>query len=149
MSLAAGMLRLAPFSVPFGRTFSGASVEVTVTAAASVVHGLVYATGADGWPTGAPLIDASIDTHTATGVIQVAGPWTLPPGLYAMGTLALGGGPTVRAKSIGVGSWVGQETGGNANVTGWALGALAAVPTSPAVTADQSGLHPKVMLIAA
>lgn len=145
-----GVLLLAGFSVPFGATFNLLSLECTVAAANSVVHGLLYATDSGGYPTGAPLIDVTLTT-TGTGTLtgSTGGPWVLPAGNYQLGALAIGGGPTVRSKGMLGTDTNGQDDGGNANVTGLALGGQASVPSSPAVLQSQSGTFPKVMLRAA
>ena len=141
-----GRLYITPFFVPRTTTFDQIGINVTATAASSVIRLGIYnmTTGQD--PTSLVLDAGTVDSATSTGIKTITISQQLTAGLYALASCAQGGAPSVGSFG-GHSPWVSRTTFGT--YTGWlrTIGTVA-LPT-PASPDNATSNLPRVFLRAA
>ncbi len=110
VNLTAGTGHAIPFWVSNGASFDRIGAEVTVAGAASTVIRLgIYADNGKGTP-GALLLDAGTIAGDAVAAAEITISQNIPPGLWWLFGVAIGGTPTVRAISGNIMGGAGVST---------------------------------------
>lgn len=95
LAFGAGTLSLMPWLVPNACTLDRMGIRVAAVAASSVVRLGIYADDGSGYP-GALVLDAgTLDSSVGTGHREITVNQVLTPGLYWIGCVSQGGGPTL------------------------------------------------------
>ena len=97
----ANALDLAPLRLRANTTISTVDVNVTTFVASTTIRIAVYASNADGWPTGAPLAQSSVINTNANGIRSSAFSVTLNASQQYWLAIWFSGAPTIRSIPVG------------------------------------------------
>lgn len=97
----ANALDLAPLRLRANTTISTVDVNVTTSSASTTIRIAVYASNADGWPTGAPLAESAVINTNATGIRSSAFSVTLNASQQYWLAIWFSGAPTIRSIPVG------------------------------------------------
>lgn len=150
----ANQIRWTPFYLEEATTIAALGTRITTQSAGSNVQMAIYASGADGLPTGSALVSTGDVSGATTGAAGGSvTPATLQPGLYWFGLNSSDATVAVISLQATVGIWLAYFTGDSAlgNLLNGSNGAsltlstaqtYGAWPNNPAVTvATPSGSH--------
>lgn len=147
----AGDLRVAPFLVGVTTTFDRIAVDLVTGAASSTVRMGIYSDNGSGYPAALVLDAGTVGTTGAAAILPITISQSLAPGLYWLGSVSLGGTPTLRMTNGGPMAIV--PVAGNAtdfsqiNSCGFShTGVTTTLPTTFTTTVTIATSAPRIML---